>query len=114
MGLATTRPLAILFGAFGSFTVANLIHNDFGLDPAIIPAALLVSLSWWRPRRGLMWAAALVIALPAFAFFKWTALGDPSNTLRLVNHVALLLAGTLAVLSVAATVTTAPGVSRRS
>lgn len=89
-----------LLAAFSAFTVANLIHNDFGLDAAIIPAALLVGFYCWRPRQVLLWAAAVVIALPAFAFIKWGALGNPADTRFFFNHVALLLAGTLAVLSV--------------
>jgi hypothetical protein len=94
------RNSATLLAAFLAFTAANLIHNDFGFDPAIIPAALLVGIYWWRPRRVLLWAAAVVIALPALVFIKWGALGNPADIRFFLNHVALLLAGTLAVLSV--------------
>jgi hypothetical protein len=97
-GLTGSRTL---LGAFIAFTVANLIHNDFGLDPAIVPAALLVGLYWWRRRRGLLWGAVLMIAVPAFFFLRWRALADPWDTLRFLNHLALFTAGALAVATAA-------------
>jgi hypothetical protein len=90
-----------LLGAFIAFTVANLIHNNFGLDPAIVPAALLVGLYWWRRRRGLLWGAVLVIAVPAFLFLRWRALTDPGDTLRFLNHLTLFAAGALAIATAA-------------
>ena len=97
---AQGRRSMLLFAALAAFVVANLIHNEFGLDPAIAPAALLAGIYWWRPKRALLWGAAFVIALPAFAFFKWSALTDPSGARMLYNHLALLAAGSLAVASV--------------
>lgn len=89
-----------LTAAFVSFLVANLIHNDFGVDPAIVPAAVLGGLYWWRPRPGLQWATAAMIALPSFLFLKPAALLDPSNMRAFLNHAALGIAGVLALLSV--------------
>jgi hypothetical protein len=88
--------------AFVAFVVANLIHNGFGLDPAVAPATVLGCAYCWRPRRGLLWATAAMIAPPAFLFFKWSALADPSRTGYFVNHAALLIAGVLALASVVA------------
>jgi hypothetical protein len=86
--------------AFAAFAIANLIHNNFGLDPAIVPAALLVGLYLWRPRRWLLWGAAIMIALPSFVFLRWDALVPPAVAIPFLNHVALLAAGALAVLGV--------------
>lgn len=69
------------------------------LDPALAPAAQLVALNWWRPNRWLLRVAALLIALPAFAFLKWGALVNPGDAQPFWNHVALLVAGSLAVLA---------------
>ena len=103
-----SRRSALLFAALGAFAVANLIHNNFGLDLAIAPAVLLASIYWWRPTRARLWGAAFVIALPAFAFFKLSALTDPSGTRALLNHLALLAAGALAVASAVRSVIPAP------
>ncbi|MGH7469332.1 MAG: hypothetical protein ACRENP_15375 [Longimicrobiales bacterium] len=94
------RRSGILFTAFVAFAAANLIHNNLGVDPALAPAALLTGLYGWRPGRGFLWGAALVIALPAFIFLKWSALAQPADAQAFFNHVALFLAGALAVLSV--------------
>jgi hypothetical protein len=90
----------VIVGAFAAFAIANLIHNDFSFDPAIAPALVLGLFYWWRPRPGLLWATALMIALPSFLFLKPPALIDPTNTRAFANHLALALAGTLAVVSV--------------
>lgn len=90
-----------IFLAFGAFLAANMIHNDFGLDPAIIPATVLVVLYLWRPRRGLLWASSFVIAFPAFAFLRWRALIPSAEVLPFLNHVALFLAGVFAVVGIA-------------
>jgi len=92
----------LLLAAFTSFLAANLIHNWFGLDPAILPSGVLVGLYLWRRRPGFLWAGALFIALPAFGFLKWSALADPGAFRPFLNHVALLLAAVLALLSVGA------------
>jgi hypothetical protein len=89
----------ILLGAFVALVAANLIHNNFGLDPAVAPAALLVALNWWRPNRWLLRVAAVLIALPAFAFLKLGALANPGSAQPFWNHVALAMAGALAVLA---------------
>ena len=86
-----------LFLALAAFTVAIVIHNRFGLDSAIIPAAAFTALVAWRPRRPFLWAAALFIALPSFLFLKWDALTAPGDGWTFANHVALLAAGLLAV-----------------
>lgn len=93
-----------LAAAFLAYLTANLIHNDFGVDPAIAPAAVLTGLYWWRPRRGLLHAAALLIALPSFLFLKWGALADPAALRPFLNHAALLTAGALALLAVLASI----------
>jgi hypothetical protein len=89
-----------LFLALAAFAVANVVHNRFGLDPAIVPAAVLTGLVAWRQRRPFLWGAALFIALPSFLFLQWTAFATPGDTWTFVNHVALLAAGSLAVASV--------------
>jgi hypothetical protein len=53
-----------------------------------------------RPNRVLLILTAVMVALPAFTFFKWSAVTSPQNTLYLLNHIALLLAGVLAVASI--------------
>lgn len=64
----------LLLAAFGAFTIANLIHNDFGFDPVIIPAALLVGFYCWRPRQALLLAAALaVLSVLASVVFRQRA-----------------------------------------
>lgn len=88
--------MVLLLVAFGSFTAANLIHNNFGLDLAIVPSAVLTALHWWRPRRGFLLGGAIFIALPAFLFLKWSSLTDHRNVLPFLNHIALLTAGVLA------------------
>lgn len=92
--------VVLQLGAFGAALTANLIHNDLGLDPAIAPAAVLTALYWRRPRRGLLWAAAVVTALPSFLFLRWSALGSPAAVRPFFNHLALLVAGVAAVLAV--------------
>lgn len=98
---ARQRRSLMLLGAFAAWLVANLIHNDFGLDPAVAPATVLGGLYWWRPNRPLLWATAALIAAPALLFFKWRALAEPAGAMPFLNHLALLLAGVLAIASVA-------------
>lgn len=93
-----TRQATILLAYLVALT-ANVIHNNFGLDPAIAPATFLLIIYWWRPIRPLLWATAVFIAVPCFMFFRFTALTSPGETLYFLNHLALLVA---AVLSVAA------------
>lgn len=92
-------PTALLLAAVLCFVIANVIHNGGGVDPAIAPATLLAALYVWRRHRVLLWLALLAIAVPSFAFLKFGALGDPAALRPFLNHLALLLAGTLAVLS---------------
>lgn len=99
-GVTPRRRSVAIYCAFGAFAAANLIHNDFGLDAAVAPAALLVALYSWRPNRGLLWGAAFVIAFPAFAFLQLRALAETGDVARFLNHWALFVAGAFAVLSV--------------
>ncbi len=93
--------LRFVLAAFAAFFVANLLHNNFGIDPAIIPAGILTGLSLRRPHPVLLAAAAVVIAVPAFAFLKWRALTDPSSAHPFLNHLFLLAAGVLALVALA-------------
>ncbi|MCI0451253.1 MAG: hypothetical protein L0Z51_02545 [Candidatus Latescibacteria bacterium] len=94
---ALSRGRVIVTAALVAFVAANVIHNQFSLDPAPAPAALLTGLSWWKPWRALVVGAALVIAFPAFSFLKWDALAHESGTAAFWNHVLLLLAGVFAI-----------------
>ena len=96
---AAVRRNRIIIVAFAAFAIANLIHNGGGLDPAIVPAVVLLAAYLWRPRPVLLWATAVMIALPSFMFVKWTALTDASNVRSFANHVALATAALLAVLA---------------
>jgi hypothetical protein len=96
-----------LLGAFGSFAAANLIHNHFGLDVAIAPPAIFTTLYCWRRKRWLLHAANFFIAIPAFLFLKPSALLDLSRTPVFINHLALLVAGVLGVISTVVSVLTA-------
>ena len=97
------RPDALaLFGAFTAFAVANVIHNNFGaLDLAIAPPVIFTALYCWRRKHWLLLVATFFIAIPALLFFRPTALLDPSRTQVFINHLALILAGMLGVLSAA-------------
>ena len=78
--------------AFVFFTGANLLHNQFGLDLAIVPPAVLTFLYGWKRKRVLLWAAAIFIGIPSALFFSGKALKDPSQMTYFMNHLALLLA----------------------
>ena len=93
-----------MLAAFAAFLLANLIHNEFGLDAAILPAGIVIVLLLWRALRSLLAAAALTIGVPAFAFLEWSALIQTSNVHRLLNHLALLAGGVLAVVALTAEV----------
>jgi hypothetical protein len=90
---------SLLFLALAAYAAAVVIHNRFGLDPAIAPAALLTALTAWRPRRPLLWGAAFFIAAPSFLFLEWSALTASGDPWTFANHLALLAAGLLAVAS---------------
>jgi hypothetical protein len=93
-------PSAALTAGLIALYVANLIHNDIGLDPAVVPATVFaVSYPFWR-KGGLLVAAAFFVALPSFAFLRFAALVDPSQLQPFANHWALLTAGVSAVMSV--------------
>jgi hypothetical protein len=85
--------------AFVAFVVANLIHNRFTIDVAVLPSALFVGLMLWKPLRTFLIVAAICIVLPALMFFQAGAIIQPTSTVRLLNHVFLLLAGVLGVAS---------------
>jgi hypothetical protein len=96
-----------LLGAFGAFATANLIHNNFGLDVAIAPPAIFTALYCWRRRNWLLRTANFFIAIPAFVFLKPSALLDVSNSTVFLNHLALILAGVLGVISLGISFVTA-------
>jgi hypothetical protein len=86
----------LLVAAYGSFVAANLIHNQLGLDPAVIPSGLFVALMLWKPHRGFLIAGAICIAAPALGFFKLNAILQPTTSLRFMNHLFLFSGGVLA------------------
>lgn len=98
---ATRAATSLVVAAFLSFLAANLLHNRFGIDPAIAPAALFTGLYLWKARRWMMLAAAFFIAVPSFLFLRWSALADPSAPVVFGNHAALLLGGALALAAAA-------------
>jgi hypothetical protein len=91
MTLSLSRLLVLV--AFVAFVGANLIHNNFTVDPAVFPSAVFIGLMLWKPRRGFLIAAAAFITLPALTFFKTSAILEPTNTLGFLNHIFLLVAG---------------------
>ncbi len=91
----STRFLAL--AAFVAFVAANLIHNRGGIDSALVPGGVFTALLLWKPRRVFQLLAAISVAVPAIAFFKWAALTDPSRQAYFVNHLFLLLAAVFAV-----------------
>lgn len=99
---------ATIYAAFTASAIANLIHNNLGLDPAIAPSVILLALYSWRPVRPLLWATAGFIALPSFLFLKPDALMQPSAPKLFFNHLALLTAGLLAIVSFAFSVRRTP------
>ena len=94
--------LGLISVAFVAYAAANLLHNRFGLDLAIVPAALFVGLVVWRRRRWQLLAAAFFIGAPSFLFLRWSELTSPTDMLHFSNHAALLAGGVLAVSSVVA------------
>ncbi len=101
---ATERTGQLLLLAWAAFLVSNLIHNNFGLDPAIVPSTLLGVIYAWRRTRRWAIASALFIAIPSFAFLDWPTLVTPGSQRAFANHWALLLAGALAILTIVVTV----------
>jgi len=89
-----------LASALIAFLLSNLIHNDFGLDVAVVPAATFGALFAWRRARPLLWATALFVALPALSFLRPTALTQTADLKVFFNHWALLVAGGLAIVGV--------------
>jgi hypothetical protein len=94
--LRHTGVIALTLG-YAAFVAANLIHNRLGMDIAVLPATLLMMLYLWRPARAFRLGTAVLIALPALAFLKPRAIYDPSDPTSFANHLALLLAGVLAI-----------------
>ena len=98
---------ARLFLAAGSlfFAAAICVHHAFNpativRDVVIYPAALLVPAALWKNQRWLYVAAAIVIAIPSFAFLdNPSALGRPSEVKPFLNQLFLLLAGVTAILA---------------
>jgi hypothetical protein len=97
------RTHATLLGALGAFVASNLIHNDLGLDPAILPASALAALYAWRRVIWVLRLAALAIAVPALSFLDWQSLLDTGDPRVFFNHLALFLAGLLAAVTLALT-----------
>lgn len=102
-----TRPLARLllvtgFAAFvAAIVAAILVHYRFGLagvvrDVVLYPAAVCTGLVVWKGHRWLYALAAIIIAIPAWAFFEAAALTEPGETGPFVNHLLLLLAAAFA------------------
>lgn len=93
--LRTGRTLIV--AAYAAFLAANLIHNRFLVDAAIVPSGVFVALMLWKPHRVFLLAAAICVAAPALGFFKPNALLEPTGVLRFLNHMFLLAGGLLAV-----------------
>lgn len=93
---------AALLAALLAFWVANLIHNNLRVDVAVAPATLLTVLYWRSERLVWLWLAAAMIALPAVSFLSVDALRDPANAVYFANHLALLAAATLGVVTAVA------------
>jgi hypothetical protein len=92
------RPAKSLFvAAFCSFLAANLIHNRWGVDSALIPGLVFGALYFRRPTRLTAFLAALGVSGPALAFFRWEALVPREDAWYAVNHAFLLLAGVLGI-----------------
>lgn len=87
----------LVLAAFAAFLIANLIHNRFGVDAAIVPATVFVAVWLWRPRRWIQLVALFFIAAPSLLFFKVAALTGPAGTITFWNHVVLLVAAVLAI-----------------
>jgi hypothetical protein len=82
-------PRILFAAAFGSFFAANLIHNRWGVDSALIPGVLFGVLYFRKPAKWTAFLAALGIAGPALAFFRWIALAS-TDPWYVVNHAFLL------------------------
>ncbi len=93
----------LIVAAFASFLIANLIHNRFRVDAAIVPSTVFVILLLWQPRRWVLLAAAFLIAVPSALFFKVAAVTNLANTVHFLNHLFLLLAALLAIGAAVAT-----------
>ncbi|HEV8384784.1 MAG TPA: hypothetical protein VGQ11_07920 [Candidatus Acidoferrales bacterium] len=87
------------------FAAAICVHHNFHLasmlrDVAIYPAVLFVPAALWKNRRWLYVAAAIVIALPSFAFLdNPSALTRPAEVKSFLNQLFLLLGGASAILA---------------
>ncbi len=88
----STLGRALAFAALVAFVIANVIHNRFGVDVAVIPAVVFSALLLWRPRRWVLVVAAFFIAAPSLLFFRSAALTSPGSAIYFVNHFFLLLA----------------------
>lgn len=78
---------------------ANLIHNNGGLDPAVVPAIAFWTIHRRWPRPWWLWIAVMAIGLPSVLFFRPSALIHPHDARAFLNHVALLLAAVFAIAS---------------
>jgi len=97
---AEMRPLGrlLLVAGCAALVAAILVHHQFSpagvlRDVVLYPAAVCTGLLVWKGHCWVYALAAITIAIPAWAFFEGTALTQPGDTRRFVNHWLLLLAG---------------------
>ncbi len=87
------------------FLAAICIHHAFNpatlvRDVVIYPAVVFVVAALWKKRRWLYAVAAVVIALPSFAFLDHvSSLSRPGQVRPFLNQLFLLLAGICAALA---------------
>ncbi len=87
------------------FVAAICLHHNFNpatlvRDVVVYPAVVFVVAALWKKRRWLYAVAAVVIALPSFAFLDHvSSLSRPGQVRPFLNQLLLLLAGICAVLA---------------
>lgn len=99
----SSLPRLFLMVGFIFFAAAILLHHNLNLasmarDVAIYPAAVFVAAALWKNRRWIYAVAAVVIALPSFAFLdNPSLLMQPEEVKPFLNQLFLLAAGICAV-----------------
>lgn len=91
----------LIVAGFVTFIAAILFHCRFDAgciirDVVIYPATIFTALLVGRDQRWLYAIAAIAIAVPAVGFFEPSALAEPAEIRRFLNHLFLLLAALLA------------------